>query len=305
MTRFAASLLSGCIALPLLALPVGAAPSLSLSSAGGPGGSKINLLLTLSGGEGVAGIRTQINFDPQVLSFDQATCGQLGSLFDFSADMADGCLYLTFARSDQLTSGKGILARLGFSINRGARPGLRSDLAVAQAVVVNQRGAKLALDMAPLTPLGTSVWVTNSPFTEFVDLDSDALGDDWEDASGSPTARPNTFEDPDRDGRVNILEFALGSNPLIPDSEPTMIARPVRIGSEEYLGLSYSRNKAASNCRFVLERSEDLTHWSDLPETAAMVETTDLGAVQMVTVRETQPIRLLPAHFFRLRIAFW
>ncbi len=304
MSVFAARLAWCLLLLRVTALPIWAAPMLHLSSAGGPAGSKINLLLTLSGAGDIAGIRTQINFDPQVLSFDQASRGQLGSLFDLSSDVADGCLYLTFARSDQLTSGQGILASLSFMINPGAQSGLLTELATAQVVAVNQGGAKLALAATPPGMSGASVVVTNRAFAEFVDSDHDGLRDDWEDAHRLPIDVQNTSEDPDHDGRVNILEFALGSDPLVADSEPCLVVQPVRIADADYLSLSYSRNKAASNCDFLVECSDDLTTWTPLPEAKIVVQSVDMGQTERVVIREIQPVRVLPAHFFRLKVVF-
>ncbi len=302
MSIFSARCFGMLLALPIFCISLRAAPALRLSSAGGPAGADVTRLLTVSGAREVAGIRTQINFDPQVLSFQSASRGQLGSLFDFSAEASDGCLYLTFARPDQLSSGQGILARLTFTINAGAPPGLRTDLAMAQALAVNERGAKLALEAAPLTFIGPSVSITNRAFVEFVDLDADGLADDWEDAHNLPTDRPNAFEDPDQDGLVNLLEFALGSDPATADAVGTLTAGRIQLAGEEHLTVSYTRSKAAVNCEFDLERSADLVNWVEFEPESGAVDLIDLEENERVVVRDTQPARSNPVQFFRLRV---
>ncbi len=45
------------------------------------------------------------------------------------------------------------------------------------------------------------------------DLDRDGMGTDWELEHGFDPTRDDSMEDPDRDGRSNLEEFDLGSNP--------------------------------------------------------------------------------------------
>lgn len=287
----------------LSALGIGAsaeaASELRLSSASAPGGSNVTTLLTIQGGAGVAGIQTEINFDPQVLSFGQATAGQVGSLFDLSSAAADGRLFLTLARTEGLVSGQGVLARLNFVINPGAKPGVTSDLVVAQAVVVNDAGAHLENERYVVnSSASVSVAVTN--FSEFVDLDGDGLSDDWEDTHRLPTDRANVWEDPDNDRRLNLVEYAVGSNPLVADAEPVLRVYPEEQNGESYLALSHFRNKAATNIEFFFEVSENLVHWSPLPESAVTVQVIDHGATEQVILREINPMKSAATHFVRL-----
>lgn len=234
-----------------------------------------------------------------MLAFDRATAGQLGSLFDLTADAEDGRLFLTLARTEGLVSGQGILARLHFVLNPGAKPGVASDVVVAQAVVVNEAGAHLEQDQNLITS-SASLAVAATPVADFVDMDGDGLCDDWEDAKGLPTDRANAWEDPDNDGRINLVEYAVGSHPLVANPEPIMQIQCEKSEGEHYLTLSYFRNKAATNLEFHFEASEDLVQWTTLPETWVVEQVIDNGETEQVIMRETSPMEPSGAQFIRL-----
>jgi hypothetical protein len=63
--------------------------------------------------------------------------------------------------------------------------------------------------------------------------------------------------DPDGDGNVNFLEYALGTNPGVSDSRPVTFT-----SSGSYLTLSATKNSAATDIVWGAEVSGDLFSWS-------------------------------------------
>lgn len=57
-------------------------------------------------------------------------------------------------------------------------------------------------------------------------MDGDEPWDDWEDARGLPTDRDNAREDPDNDRRLNLVEYAVGLNPLGRGRRPVLFVFP-------------------------------------------------------------------------------
>ena len=72
-------------------------------------------------------------------------------------------------------------------------------------------------------------------------------------------------DDPDGDGLNNLLEYALGSNPLQPSLEdsPTASTGTLVVDgiSGNYLSLSFNRPPGASDLQYVVEFSSDLDGW--------------------------------------------
>ena len=97
--------------------------------------------------------------------------------------------------------------------------------------------------------------------------------------------------DPDHDGVPNLVEYALGSNPLSGAS----FALPTPGRSGNYLTLTFTR--ARSDVTYGVEASADLVNWITLALNPGTVG-------QSITVYDTVDITTAPAHrrFMRLRI---
>lgn len=66
------------------------------------------------------------------------------------------------------------------------------------------------------------------------------------------------FADPDGDGMVNLLEYALGSDPLIAGSGNSLSAAVVGGRAQ----VSFNRNASATDLTYVLEAAHDLATWA-------------------------------------------
>ncbi len=133
-----------------------------------------------------------------------------------------------------------------------------------------------------------------------------AFGSDFSDDT---LAAPG--EDPDKDGMVNLLEYALGSSPL----SPSTVRLPTLEWHEGAPSLSFSRNAHAPDLVFAIEGSGDLESWTVLADNAGggaiqpraqgvTVTETQTGGMKHVIVRDTyqeEPDEL-PSYFLRLRV---
>lgn len=143
------------------------------------------------------------------------------------------------------------------------------------------------------------------------DLDADHLPDDWEMQNFASTHV--TVPDADADGRTNLLEFALGTNPnsgaestgidFIPASglSPHEFTYPQLAGGAGDIGVSY----VASGLQYVVEVSLDLNNWQSGPTAVAWSNRREnLGnGMERVGVRVIDPLLMAePEVFIRLRV---
>ncbi len=139
------------------------------------------------------------------------------------------------------------------------------------------------------------------------DLDGDGLSDALELSATNPPSRtaldPNG--DPDGDGQSNLLEFALGRNPLVLNNDNASQVSIIEDIGNRYLSIRYRRNRWAMQYLDIrVERSLDLgaaDSWNSGETTTA--EVTPLGdAVDEITERSLSPINSHAAEFLRLRV---
>ena len=126
------------------------------------------------------------------------------------------------------------------------------------------------------------------------DADGDGLPDVWEALYGlsttGGTGADGAFGDPDGDGRVTVLELALGSNPVVPDSggaaSPALVLDAY--DGKTYLTWQYRRLLAPGALSYFVETTTDLANWHSGPgwveQVGATVPTGD-GLTETVTIR--------------------
>lgn len=117
--------------------------------------------------------------------------------------------------------------------------------------------------------------------------------------------------DPDRDGLPNLLEYALTTNPLAPDSSPVLGGQ-----SAGRLTLTYSRNPQRPDLRYSVEVAPSLEtpNWSLLavseaggatvaaPPALPRITETESGKLVSVQVRDALTMTSQARRFLRLRI---
>jgi len=157
-------------------------------------------------------------------------------------------------------------------------------------------------------PYQTSI-ITTADFLQFVNISTDqglltfssnssvssvsantpylawAAGIKWNGKDSSPGA------DPDRDGVVNLMEYALGGDPLSALSAP----RPeTQVSAANMLEISFLR--AGPGLTYTVLASSDLITWSEIPYTPLAV-----GETQ--TVSDTAVLTDNTRRFLRLRVS--
>jgi hypothetical protein len=87
----------------------------------------------------------------------------------------------------------------------------------------------------------------------------------WASAFGNPEPE----SDNDSDGHAALMEYAMGTDPTIPDSTDTQL----EFG--EFLTFSFRRNPLAVDVTFTLEQSADLEVWTAADDAIALVDEID------------------------------
>ena len=116
-------------------------------------------------------------------------------------------------------------------------------------------------------------------------------------ASVLPVNASGTHEDADDDGRLNLLEYAMGTDPLKMDPGTPLTQSHVGGHGSGTLLLSYIQSKSATDVRFSVESSLDLRTWE--PATIESTSRIDKGDNTEVVL---QVGMVEPGGFFRLVI---
>ena len=127
-----------------------------------PGGT-VEVPLTLNNASGLAAIRVQINFDPEVLELQSVSAGPLGEAFELSHGKGEGFVQLLLVRAGSLAGGSGRLAVLKFRANPGAKAKVYSDLAIADIGLSDSSGVINLRQKDSLRLTNGKVAITLSP----------------------------------------------------------------------------------------------------------------------------------------------
>jgi len=122
---------------------------------------------------------------------------------------------------------------------------------------------------------------------------------------GSSTAPDDG--DPDRDGLANLLEYALGTLPLLPDAA----AQPTAAIAGNFLQITVPRDPARPDVVLRVEASSDLANWLPLATSANGSPFSGPGyqsgespgnSIKSILVRDLQPLNATPRRFLRFRV---
>ncbi len=120
----------------------------------------------------------------------------------------------------------------------------------------------------------------------------------WIAAQGVPEGQRGPADDPDGDGVLNIVEYALGLDPLSSSREALPVPSVENIEGADYLTLSVNRNPEATGITYVIEVSSDLETWESGSEATTVIEATET----VLTVRDNTAVPEAGKRFIRLRI---
>jgi hypothetical protein len=89
--------------------------------------------------------------------------------------------------------------------------------------------------------------------------------------------------DPEGDGLQNLLEYALGQNPLAADAGQDASGNSpyaVSVGAGSTVSLTYNKLKAATDVTYVVEQSTDLLTWTTASPSNQILS--DNGVIQRI-----------------------
>ena len=116
-------------------------------------------------------------------------------------------------------------------------------------------------------------------------------------------SEPNA--DPDGDGFVNMVEYALDSSPLINSGLSNLdeISK-INLDGKTFLTYSYNQRKGVDGLQFVLEVSEDMITWNSGEEYLKSIEDDKELKSEFYrrSFRSVKPVNLNQSYFFRLKI---
>jgi hypothetical protein len=121
----------------------------------------------------------------------------------------------------------------------------------------------------------------------------------------APTELTEPNADPDADGIVNLVEYALDSAPLSPDGAalPRGAIVPGLAAGEFHHALSYSERISSADLRYSVQASTNLVPWEgesfSFP-TAVSQTVLREGGLQDITRQTTYPVSSLKSHYLRL-----
>ena len=130
------------------------------------------------------------------------------------------------------------------------------------------------------------------------DTDLDGMSDVWElQHFGSKAHLP--VQDYDRDALPNLLEYALGSDPVDPTSN---IQIHPFIDDELHLSLTYRRLTHNPNLRYQIQIADTLGDWVAAEGLTEIVTTSQEGDYTIITVRDKSQISQHSSRFLRVQI---
>jgi hypothetical protein len=107
--------------------------------------------------------------------------------------------------------------------------------------------------------------------------------------------------DDDNDGLTAFAEYATGSDPAIPNTEPTTTGGLVAVNTDGFLSITYQRSLGASDVVFKIQESSDLQNWSDVPNPVLVNEVIE-AQTKKVTERLPNPVTSDSRKFLRVRM---
>lgn len=116
------------------------------------------------------------------------------------------------------------------------------------------------------------------------------------------TNSPSAFAQADAtgDGTVNILKYAFGVNPAVPNLTHAGLPKPVVINGR--LGVQFNRPVAADDLEYLVEVSTDLVHWQSADTFKELPGVLGTGGIESVTFLDELPLAANTRKFVRVRV---
>ncbi|MED6299903.1 MAG: lamin tail domain-containing protein, partial [Verrucomicrobiota bacterium] len=110
--------------------------------------------------------------------------------------------------------------------------------------------------------------------------------------------------DNDRDGIINLIEYAFNTNPNIAEPLANPRAKVASVGEKQYLEITYTENIQATDADIKIQLSHDLKDWNSESQMETISETiSDDKKTKTITVRTSDPISSSKDTYFRFNIS--
>ena len=144
-------------------------------------------------------------------------------------------------------------------------------------------------------PLGT----VTTPVAIVIPTPVDQWRQDNFGSNAGNAAIAGNLADPDGDGLSNLLEYALGTNPLKSNTDAVAVDKET-IGTNTYLRLTITKNPVATDVIYTVETTDDLATPASWSSSSVVVEINSSTTLQ---VRDSVASSAAAKRFIRLRVS--
>ena len=113
------------------------------------------------------------------------------------------------------------------------------------------------------------------------------------------TGARSPSEDPDLDHRPNLMEYAVGSDPKIPDEGHFLVSSLVSLDGETFLAATVNRRMKRDDVAYEFDLSENLRHWRSANDQLVVIEDSE----NQLMIRQSTPVDKAARTYLRLRVS--
>ena len=147
----------------------------------------------------------------------------------------------------------------------------------------------------------TSVTIVVEEGSPSTDTDADGLPDSWEQEHFGVNGTAPTA-DPDADGIVNLIEYALATDPNLPSQQGLAPSLATEV-NQKYFEITYTRRKGTS-LTFTLQTSADLASWQNAETFLETAVNDNQNGTETIKYRLDQAVDNESGSFIRLQIRY-